>query len=87
MPPIELYLAENGSLFKKNPENALFFKYSRLCDEELRNVKDLQCNNKTRRKRQDGSTGDQATEPTTETGARIDTVPTEAITYTNVFVI
>jgi hypothetical protein len=73
MSPIELYLAENGSLFKENPENPLFFKYSRLSDEELRNVKDLLCNNKTRRKSQGGSTGDQATEPTTGIGARTDT--------------
>lgn len=67
---IELYLAEDGSLFKKNSENAVFFKYSRLSDEELSNVKDLLCNNKTRRKSQGGSTGDQATEPTIGIGAR-----------------
>jgi hypothetical protein len=72
MPPIELHLAEDGTIYKKNPENALSFKYSRLSDEELRNEKDLLCNNKTRRKSQGGSTGDQATEPTS-TGARTDT--------------
>lgn len=73
MPPIELYLAEDGSLFKKNPENVLFFTYSRLSDEELRNVKNLLCNKKTTRKSQGGSTGDQAIEPTTGIGARTDT--------------
>jgi hypothetical protein len=70
MPPIELHLAEDGTIYKKNPENALSFKYSRLSDEELRNEKDLLCNNKTRRKSQGGSTGDQATEPTIGIGAR-----------------
>jgi hypothetical protein len=74
MPPIELHLAEDGTIYKKNPENALSFKYSRLSDEELRNEKDLLCNNKTRRKSQGGSTGDQATEPTA-TEARTDTSP------------
>lgn len=80
MPPTEFYLADNGSLFKKNSisqTDTPFFTYFPLSDEEIKQLKNL-LNNNLRRKSQGGSTGDQATEPTTGIGARTDT---ESITF------
>jgi hypothetical protein len=77
--PVELYLAEDGYIFRVSrlQGNSLFTTYSALSCEELRDLRDLLCNDKIKRKtkaKEAGSTGDpQATEPTIGKGARTDT--------------
>jgi hypothetical protein len=88
--PVELYLAEDGYIFRVSrlQGNSLFTTYSALSCEELLDLRDLLCNDKIKAKtkaKEAGSTGDQATEPTTGIGARTDTrepAPTPAGTST-----
>lgn len=72
--PLELYLAEDGSIFKRNPfrRDATFFTYSRLTDEELMHVRNLLRTNNARRKCKASSFG-RAREPAIDGRARTDT--------------
>jgi hypothetical protein len=86
MPPIELHLAEDGTIYKKNPDNALSFKYSRLSDEDLGMKRTYSVTIKLEEKvraalleTKPQSQQQQEQEPTP--------VPTEAITYTNVLAV
>jgi hypothetical protein len=66
VPSTELYLAEDGSLFKMNrlQGNGWFLTYSLLSCEELRNLNDLLCDNNAKREsKKAGPIGDQAIEP------------------------
>jgi hypothetical protein len=70
MLPGEVYIRQDGSVYKKNPfrRNSMFFTFQRLSQQEINQLTDPL--NNTKIKSQGGSTGDQATEPTIGIGAR-----------------
>ena len=77
----EVYIGQDGNVYKKIhfEETVCFLRFKDLSQQEINQLTDLP--NNTKIKSHGGSTGDQATEPTTGIGARTDTrdpVPTPA---------